>query len=975
MSTFDIRNDAPGLLRAESMNVSIRFDRTGPTTGRISWNVPTPAAGCTADTQAYCGILVTLDTTPASVDKAPTNGVQYTADPTADANLFAGDKLGTSHVVGAFYDDRTTVQLDVTGLKPNTPYYVTGYPMDCQHRYFISGVHAYSQDFQRQGTDATSGTQMVQLNNTAGVAGTDVTGLVCGLFYEFDMQLGIIPRPQAPYRPGECIPQPSTYTISVDGCNASTYQDLLNEINKQLSLLGTPPQSPFPPNTNGLYWNGSTQKLFQWDGYQHTEITNVIIQTTDPSVIGVGTYWYNPSTGLLKQWDGSVWQPVVVISHSTDPLVPTCDTTYWFDGNDGYLWNGTTWCQKTVFTGSTDPSLTVNVPCGAFWYNDTEGVLYRWNDAIGIWTNTTAIQYHEDPYNLTSGAYWYNETAEKLYRWATPVVGSWNEQTTATIGDIQPVSPAVGKLWYNPIAEELKQWDGSAWADLDVLIFPTDPTVAATCDLWWDTTTDELKVWDVVNTEWDVVGTFYQQSVDPSSPPELVDGDLWFDGTILYVWQNNCFVAVEFISWATDPNVPGNIPDGTVWFDGTSWFELVVGVWSAITPIQTTETPGALASGTYWYNAGALSMWNGIAWVSLTFSTTPYTPTTGTTWFDTSTNTLMEWDGTTWTAGTPRAIAELQCDGQLLFTDTSTGSLSYVAITDNTLFKSLDVEFRIISPEPGTDGVSGEPSYNEVGIGTDGSNDERFKLMNEIRYELGYPVLDVELTQEQLDFAVSRAIEEIRGKSSIAYKNGFFFMRVNSETQRYYLTNKIQGMNKIVTVTGVYRMTSAFLSSAHGAGVYGQIVLQHMYNMGTFDLLSYHIISEYTELMEILFAGRITFSWDEQKRELWMHHRFPFDEAMVLIEAAVERSEQDIMTDRWCRAWIRRFAAATAMEMLANIRGKFATLPGAGGGISLNASDLRQRANEEKQALQQEIEDYIVDKPDDFGMGAMMILG
>jgi hypothetical protein len=63
------------------------------------------------------------------------------------------------------------------------------------------------------------------------------------------------------------------------------------------------------------------------------------------------------------------------------------------------------------------------------------------------------------------------------------------------------------------------------------------------------------------------------------------------------------------------------------------------------------------------------------------------------------------------------------------------------------------------------------------------------------------------------------------------------------------------------------------------------------------------------------------------------------------------------------------------MEMLANIRGKFASLPGAGGGISLNASDLRQRANEEKMALQQEIEDYIVDKPDDFGMGAMMILG
>jgi hypothetical protein len=253
--------------------------------------------------------------------------------------------------------------------------------------------------------------------------------------------------------------------------------------------------------------------------------------------------------------------------------------------------------------------------------------------------------------------------------------------------------------------------------------------------------------------------------------------------------------------------------------------------------------------------------------------------------------------------------------------------------------------------------------------------DERLKLMNEIRYELGYPIVDVELSNEQLDFAITKALEEIRSKTSVAYKRGFFFMHVNAETQRYLLTNKVQGMDKIVTVLGIYRLTSSFLSSAHGAGVYGQIVMQHLYNMGTFDLLSYHLMSEYTELMEILFAGRITFTWNEQKRDLWIHHRFPFHERMVLIEAATERTEQDIIADRWCRPWIRKFASAQARMMLAETRGKYSTLPGAGGAVTLNASDLRQKATEDIQACMDEIDNYQVDRPEEYGLGAQMVLG
>jgi hypothetical protein len=996
MSTFDLLTNAPGLLRAESLNVQIRFERTGPTTGRVSWNIPTPASGCTAETQAYCGMLVTLDTTPASIAKSPTAGQIYASDATADPALFAGDKIETAFVVGAFYEDRTTTFFDITGLKANTAYYLTGYPVDCQYRYFVSGVHAYSQDFTGKSTEDTSGVQIVALAGnsspitdfnvenhlvpvtnirTAGINSTDVTGLICGAFYDFKCQIHNVAAPNTPRPEGSPGPELQGYTITIDGCYASTYQDLANEINKQFALLSNPPQGPLPPSTNGFYWEASTQKLFQWNGYTHVEVP-VIIQGTDPSIVVIGTYWYNPETEVLQIWNGTTWNAVTVINFATDPTVPICDKTYWFNGTQGYLWNGVTWCEHTTYISTTDPSVQLSAPCGSFWYDSDDFLLYRWNDTLGMWDVTSAIQYFEDPNSLTNGAYWLDETSVQLKTWNVPNPG-WNVEANVAIQETEPTTPAVGKFWYNPALRELRQWDGMVWQLLEVIIFPTDPTVRESCDLWWDTMLDVIKVWDVVNNEWDTATTFYQQATDPTLPPNFVDGDLWYnpDTDLLGVWQNICFKDTPFINWPTDPTL--TIPNGTVWFDGTEWWVKVTTGWDIITPVVTVQDPTMFAPGTYWFNTtnNSLQAWNGVVWMNITYSTTPLTPAKQTLWYDNATGMLMIWDGTTWVAATPLATVEIDPNGNFTFTDTNPGSLSYIAVQDITLFQTLLVPFRILLPQPGTDGLSGEPAYKELGVGTDGSTDERFALMNEIRYELGYPVVDVELTQEQLDFCVSRAIEEIRGRSNIAYRHGFFFMRINAETQKYQLTNKVSGMNKIVNITGIYRLTSAFLSSAHGAGIYGQIVLQHLYNMGTFDLLSYHMIADYVELMEILFAARVTFTWDEHCRELWIHHRFPFNERMVLIECSTERVEQEIIVDRWCRSWIRRYAAATAREILAEIRGKYSSLPGAGGGISLNAAELRAAASEMKLKLEQEVFDYVADKPEDFGLGAQLVIG
>lgn len=978
MGIYDIRTDAPGLLRVESLNVSIKFDRTGPTTGRVSWNIPTPAAGCGATDQAYCGIVITIDNTPASTTKIPTNNILYNSDPTADANLFSGDKIGTSLVIGSFYGNRTTTFFDISGLTPNTPYYVSGFPVDCEYRYYKEGIHSYSLDYTNKGTQGTSGTQLVLLNDNQGVSPNEFTGLMAGINYEFDIQLGLVPKAKTPIDPLYCHPIPNKYTIQVSGTKSEKYADLLNEINKGLALISGSVQGPYAPNTGAFYWDATQSTMFQWDG-TNNNLVPAIIQPTAPNIVQDNTFWLNPTTKVLQHRIGGNWVVDQVITSTFDPLNPITDQSYWFDGTTGYCWNGTTWCKSIAISATTDPSLQIPDTVGSYWYDTSTMVTYKWDNAYSMWVLTDVIQYHEDPTLLTAGAFWFDESTNQLNQWNLPTVG-WNIQNNVSVSEKAPMAPATGKFWYNPAFQVLKRWSGLLWTELDVISFPQDPTLQQSCAAWWNTSQDQLNIWDGLTSSWEPVSMFFEQPTDPAIPPVLDYGILWHNpvSNQLSVWKNNCFKLVQFVTYPTNPKT--TLPVGAIWYNptNTQWQVLDVAFyWSVVHPVITDVDPVNIPTSTYWFDVSTSSMqvWNGVSWVAVLFSTSSPAPSPGSTWFNTQTNKLLVWNGSVWDVSPVKATVELNCSGNLLFTDTTSSSLSFVYLTDSTLFKSLQVSHTFHDPKPGSDGVSNEPSYNELGVGTDGSTDQRLTLMTEIRYALGYPSVDVELTNEQLDYAITKTIGELRQKSGLGYKRGFLFMQTSAETQRYILNNKTGDFNKIVDIMAIHRLTSSFLASAHGAGVYGQIVLQHLYNMGTFDLLSYHIMTEYTKTMEQLFAAKLTFNWNEQTRELWIHHRFPFSEPYVTLECSVERTEQDLMVDRYARPWIRRYAIAESKLMLAEIRGKFGSLPGAGGSITLNASELRSSAKEEMDACLAEIFDFIADDPGQYGMASTFCFG
>lgn len=1049
MGTFDSFADAPYAIKTEGEKITVTFKQGIPATGQgtVEWNIPGPKNGCSSGQDAaYCGIVVVVSDKPIDPRNIPNDGQRYVADPTASSDLHAGDKIGGALVVGAFYEpEKKAAGLDLTNtlvvsdIVAGQNYYVAAYAADCNARYHRDGVRAYSDKFGNPDVADAAAYQMITLGatgvgtiNGSGVLPTDGTGLKAGITYLFDF----LYRDDFP--PAKVIPL--MYRVTVNGDDAGTYADLINNINKQIALIGGPVQSSVAPNTGTYYWNAERSELYQFDGESLGDPLVYLSEPTDPTAIVDGEYWYVESTKTLYKRTSGAWVAEVFVGALNDPTAPTCDD-YWFNNVDqGYSWNGTTWCEEITHAQEADPACASNMSCGSYWFDTTNEGLFAWNEELSVWETKYAIMWDNAPNTPLTNEYWFDETNQLLKQWNGALWEALGPDGTANvvIFDTEPTNPADDLYWYSAVTEELKQYDAGTltWLDRPVLVWPLDPTDTTSCDLWWNTLNDNLYVWDVVNSQWDIVVEFIQSLTNPQEAPVITLGTLWHvpSTSLLYRWDGVAWQLVSFINWNTDPTL---LATGEEWFDWTNetWFVRTATSWNAIDPVQAETDPTAVTTGAIWFDTStnALFIHNGISWVPVAYTSSVPWPTVGERWFNTYTSAITEWQWLTrtdennailsdnslwtghWVPSAPIATVALDNTGNLRFVTAGVGSTygfeiiaptgstsgayighygDYLPLNSpyiiydtstskyyNTTVPLEDFLFDFLTPTAllykdvsGWDGVDGTPTYQALGIGDDGTPDERRELMDTIRSQLGYPTVEVELTPYQLDTAVTKALENYRKRAANAYTRRFYFLDTVAGRQVYQMADKAKEYDKIVTITSIHRFTSAFLSTAHGSGVYGQIVLQHLYNMGTYDLTSYFLVSQYVEQMEHLFATRIVFHWEEAKRLLSLHQSFGRSE-ILLLDCSAERTEQDLLKDRLAKNWIEGWASMEARVMLAEVRGKYASLPGAGGGVSLNASDLMAHADAQRQDLLQQIDDSVADAPETWGWNTQFTIG
>ena len=435
----------------------------------------------------------------------------------------------------------------------------------------------------------------------------------------------------------------------------------------------------------------------------------------------------------------------------------------------------------------------------------------------------------------------------------------------------------------------------------------------------------------------------------PEAPTSPSAGMVYHDTglNVVQYWTGSQWIPTRSDTIASGPNNPGVVgqtyfhtaSSSLKVFDGTKWVTATPGNLQLMIPGPTWVPLGEVSSAVrepenpgngdfYWnFTTQRGQYWDGVNWV-----------------FPSSANSLFNGPPLVQAFITPLVAEAVELPAPWI------GQLFY-----NTTTKHLNVWTGSTWKQANTD-QQGTPTTDKVAIGTDGSYDERMRLIKILKGQLGWPVMCVELKEEQFNIAIDNALDNYRQLSDGAYKRAYILFTLIDGQQVYYLNSAVDKTDSIVSVSKIHRLNILGSNSLNwDSNIYFQTFLNQYYSAGYTDILSIHLVHSLSEDFNRIFAGDMTFVWDEASRELFLTRKVARNEKVVM-EVTLERTEQELLLDRYCKQFIQNWALAECKEQLGLIRSKFSSgTPGANGAITLNGEMLISEARQDMTELREQL--------------------
>jgi len=223
------------------------------------------------------------------------------------------------------------------------------------------------------------------------------------------------------------------------------------------------------------------------------------------------------------------------------------------------------------------------------------------------------------------------------------------------------------------------------------------------------------------------------------------------------------------------------------------------------------------------------------------------------------------------------------------------------------------------------------------------------ELRQWILRRLGAPVQKVELCEENVSDAVEQARRWFAAKKGV--KKFFKFQALPNKVD-YLLDCQIdqvlevafeESKNDLSLVYSPFTLPdeaipySVFATGGVSGGIYSDYVQT----------------LQYIEMAKRILSAELDYRFDQDSRTLYLSPP-PSVAKFVILQAKVHFVKIEELSER-DHDLLKRYALACAREDLAWIRGKYDSYPGAQGTVQLDADRLLQRAQEEKEKLEEEI--------------------
>lgn len=227
-----------------------------------------------------------------------------------------------------------------------------------------------------------------------------------------------------------------------------------------------------------------------------------------------------------------------------------------------------------------------------------------------------------------------------------------------------------------------------------------------------------------------------------------------------------------------------------------------------------------------------------------------------------------------------------------------------------------------------------------MSIPTPGTN-VRERIKKRIYYDLGRPVIKVEVPEEWVDDAIDIAIQEFSRFSPLAEKWTVF--QTQAGVTRYQVPDDYLFIRSVIyhpnfSIYGYYNIYNLF-------GAWGP----WMDWFRNLSLTDYVITDVYIEMSRRSLGLEGTWYFDHPYLYIFPK---PRENIPVFVKYSTHLTVDNISKDVREETWIRKYALAMVKIRLGRVRSKFSSVPGPRGDLTLDGAALIEEAKSEIERLE-----------------------
>lgn len=253
----------------------------------------------------------------------------------------------------------------------------------------------------------------------------------------------------------------------------------------------------------------------------------------------------------------------------------------------------------------------------------------------------------------------------------------------------------------------------------------------------------------------------------------------------------------------------------------------------------------------------------------------------------------------------------------------------------------------------------------------------RQQLIDYCLRQLGFPVLEINVDDDQIEDRVDDAIQFFQERHFDGSIKTFLKFRVTQTIKDAAITNSaVSGIttsgvtvalieqnnyitipDHILGITQVYAQDNSVSSvSGNIFSIKYQLFLNDFYNFGSMEVLNYFMIKSYLETLDFVLSNFKPVRFNKRENKLFLDtdwHNFNVGD-YILIEC-YRMLDPNQSTEVWNDVWVKRYTTALIKRQWGQnlIKFKGAQLPG---GITLNGREIYDDAQTEIQQIMNEFQ-------------------